>query len=108
MSYYVTLEINTGLENTEIDSWNYTFNCRDMFNTALGKSSIDGIGGLDMLTAKDAISPLRIAIAHMEDNPDIYKPMNPSNGWGNYGSAMEFLRKILAGCINHPACTIRV
>lgn len=108
MSYDVHFEIDTGgAEPARVgnDNLNYTYNCSPMFRRALGG---DGINDLHGKVASDVLPLLRCAISHMAVNPDIYAPMNPSNCWGSYQTAMKFLEDILLSAAEHPKATIRV
>jgi hypothetical protein len=109
MSYDIYLKIDTGLEmTTVVDVGNMTGNLSRMWEQALKPYFEDGLSSLDGKAAGDCIPALRAAIANMEDNPDVYEPMNPKNGWGDYPAALRYLRDILQACIEHPKCTIQV
>lgn len=71
---------------------NYTFNVSPMFRLALGG---DGIKQLNDLSRNECIELLQDGIKHMEQNPQIYKKLNPENGWGDYEGALDVLVKIL-------------
>lgn len=71
---------------------NYTFNVAPMFQLALGK---DGIKQLNELNREEAIELLKVGIKDMKEKPEIYKKLNPKNGWGNYEGALDVLVKIL-------------
>lgn len=71
---------------------NYTFNVAPMFQLALGKG---GIKQLNELSREKCIKLLKIGIKDMKEKPEIYKKLNPKNGWGNYEGALTTLIKIL-------------
>jgi hypothetical protein len=71
---------------------NYTFNVSPMFRLALGG---DGIKQLNNLSRDECIELLQDGIKHMEQNPEIYKKLNPENGWGDYEGALDVLVKTL-------------
>jgi hypothetical protein len=75
-----------------------------MWREALGYSLAD----LHGRTAGDVIADLRRAVGHMAGNPEIYRAMNPPNGWGTYEGARDYLVQLLDGCIEHPKTTIYV
>lgn len=103
MSYDIYLGIHTGKQMTDVvDIGNHTSNTNAMWFKALGYSLSD----LDGRIAGEVISDLRKAIAHMQDNGNEYIVLNPSNGWGTYETALQYLKSILDACINHPLCTI--
>lgn len=106
MSYDVWMEIDTGGPSpaSVCESVNMTSNVSPMWRKALGfpLSDLEGVSGA---LAK---ASLREAIKSMEDDPEPYRAMNPSNGWGDHESALEYLRKILAMCVTHPKALIRI
>ena len=88
MSY----DINVRRYYPDILDINYTSNVSPMFRLALGKN---GIKQLNDLSRKEYIELLENGIAHMEQNPEVYKKLNPENGWGDYEGALDVLVKIL-------------
>lgn len=109
MSYDVSLTINTGAdENVEVvDIGNYTSNVAAMWRHAL-PNSWDGLDGLDGRLCGSAAVGLHEGVKHMEANPQVYKPMEPENGWGSYFGALSFLDRLAKAARQHPACTIKV
>ena len=103
MSWDVWLEI----DDEEIaDCGNMTWNVAPMYYEAL--ESERGIGGLDGMTGEEASKYLVGAISKMVNDPDKYKAMNPKNGWGCYGGALEFLITIRNYCDNNSKAIVRV
>ena len=45
---------------------------------------------------------LRIGLARLESDPERFKKLNPSNGWGSYDCLVSFVRDYLRACENHP------
>jgi hypothetical protein len=45
-------------------------------------------------------------IAAMKADPEKFKALNPSNGWGDHDSALAFLERVLAACEAHPLLVI--
>lgn len=41
-------------------------------------------------------------LIELQDNPDTYKPFNPSNGWGTYEQLVEFVRSFIHALIDMP------
>ena len=96
MSYDITLNINTGIEDYPVaDCGNCTYNISPMHKKAMGFT----LSQLDGKKATEIIPILREGIKNMQDCPAIYKAMNPDNGWGNYEGALEYLQTILVN--NH-------
>jgi len=58
--------------------------------------------------AAQLIDPLRDGLALLESDPERFKALNPSNGWGSYESLVEFVRKYLAACEKYPQARIKV
>lgn len=55
------------------------------------------------------ISPvLRRGIATLKADPDRFKAMNPSNGWGTYDTLLQFAEDYLAACEKWPDAEINV
>jgi len=109
MSYDVYLAIDTGGEElTSVgESFNYTYNCAPMFCKAFKEKEI-GLNVLHNKLAKEAALLLRNAIIYMQDHPKEMNKLNPSNGWGHYDTALEFLEGILTECLKHPKATVRI
>lgn len=41
-------------------------------------------------------------LLELQDNPEIYKQFNPSNGWGTYEQLVEFVRSFIHALIDMP------
>jgi hypothetical protein len=83
----------------EAFSGNMTYNVSPMYYEALGE---EGLRGLDEKKCSEVVEYLRKGIKEMKSNPEKYKKMNPSNGWGSYEGALELLEKIFIECIKNP------
>lgn len=68
---------------------------------------IESIGGwLTGEIAKD-IYPVLIKLAEeLESKPEVYKPLEPKNGWGSYTTFCQQIRVFAAACITHPKAVI--
>ena len=108
MSYDVGLEINTGGEYPASvgGDHNYTYNVAKMFGAAFACDK--GLCVIHNLTGAEGRLWLVGAIDYMEAHMDKMRDMNPPNGWGDAEGALEFLRKILADCTDHPLASIRI
>jgi hypothetical protein len=89
---------------------NYTYNVAPMFSRALperptGRSGIRQLNGMRGGAAKELLT---LAIGKMEAYPSEYKVLNPSNGWGDYDSALELLRELRRWCEAAPDARMRV
>jgi len=58
--------------------------------------------------AADCIKPLCDAINRMLSDPDKYKAMNPSNGWGSYEGCIDFLKACHDACMSDPDSLVHV
>ena len=54
------------------------------------------------------IPTLKFMIADMRAYPDIYKPLNPKNGWGNYEGAIEFLEEALKALLENKNSVMEI
>ena len=105
MSYDIGLQINTGLELRDVvEIGNMTYNVGPMYAKAYGAS----LTTLDGKKCSDVLPALRKALAAMQDNPAEYRKLNPPNGWGDYGSALLYLEKLVKECAANPDCIIYV
>lgn len=73
-----------------------------------GGDSGFGLRQLSGVQCANALGYLFVACAHMKNNPDEYKKMNPPNGWGSYETALEFLEKLRNEALNHLGALIEV
>jgi hypothetical protein len=100
-------------ESTEVEIGNMTYNVNAMFSKALGREDMGApaavlFGGVPALShmdgkrAGDFVDVLRMAVIHMREHPEQYKPMEPKNGWGSYDGALEYLERLLHACADNP------
>lgn len=90
---------------------NETYNVSGMYFKAFRGTGIgggEGIRDLDGKLASECVEPLRTAIRRMEDEPAVYEALNPENGWGSAQGALQTLRALLEGCVEHPLATVDV
>lgn len=88
---------------TEREFFGTTHNLAPMWRIA---GVMDALYESDGHRAGEFLPVLRAGLAHMEAHPDVYTPLNPANGWGNYEGALEFLREWIAECEPRPEATI--
>lgn len=67
-----------------------------------------GLPGLSGLTCAEATVHLQRAVQRMDCAPEVFRAMEPANGWGNYLGALAYLQNILAGCQEHPEGVLAV
>jgi hypothetical protein len=58
-------------------------------------------------TAAELIPILRAGIAAMEDQPERFKPLSASNGWGTYDQFLPWVRAVLSACIENSSAKPR-
>jgi hypothetical protein len=102
------MEIDTGGPHPAVlaDNLNYTYNVSPMFYDALPFE--DGIRSIAGMTGRDALPGLREGLAAMQDHPAKYQAMNPENGWGDYGGAVEILKTLIEWAVAHPNAVFAV
>lgn len=54
------------------------------------------------LTGKDALEPLLSLYLFMLKNPERLKLLNPTNNWGSYEQATDFVHKLIMASIENP------
>jgi hypothetical protein len=105
---HLYMNIDTGAAEpswfTVAEIGNYTSNVAPMWTDALGHSLAD----LKEQTAGEALPALQRAVTALEADPGKYEAMNPSNGWGGYRGALDYLRRLRDACAEHPKATIYV
>lgn len=58
--------------------------------------------------ASELATKLGDAIATMEREPEKYRAMAPSNGWGSYEGCLAFLKRLRSACLQHPNAIVEV
>lgn len=101
MSYDVWMELPHGTEGDR----NYTSNVSPMWDRAMPGLNLRDMNGLK---AGDCVDHLKAGVAAMEADPDAYRAMEPSNKWGDYEGALEYLRHLAALCDLWPTGIVRV
>ena len=59
-------------------------------------------------TAAQVIEPLKAGIAALKADPDRFRPLSASNGWGTYDQFLPWLKEVLAACEANPDAEISV
>jgi len=85
------------------EDFNMTSNVGPMYRAAL----LD-IGKLDKWSTKDVATVVIPAYEYMVAHPDEMRKLEPENGWGDYESALKFLKEIIVTCLDHPECFVEV
>jgi hypothetical protein len=110
LDVYLQFEVDTGgpeLRTFTIFEASYTHNCNLMAEAAGLYTYVWRPDECeDVWVAGDLIEPLRHGIRLMEDEPDRFIALNPSNGYGSYDTFLPWLRRYLEACIENPKATI--
>ena len=56
--------------------------------------------------AKSIVGKLELGIQEMINYKEDYIKLNPKNGWGEYYSALEFLKEVCENCKKYPKSII--
>jgi hypothetical protein len=111
MSYDVTFfaDVGAGDDNPDLeDGWrNYTSNVSGMWYRALGGVTLGDLLDPEPV-ARDLEPTIRRAIGEMMESPEVFRAMNPPNGWGDYDGALAFLVWIADKCRDWPTAKVRV
>lgn len=90
---------------TTLYSSNYTSNVIPMWHKA---GVYEALYKSEGQKAESVIPVLHAGIKDMEEKPDEYILLNPKNGWGDYHSALEFLKEFTRACEENPDAEIGV
>lgn len=107
MSYDFSLEAQPceqcGAKARRVYAWaGMTVNVAPMWRRAgLDPNDMDGS------LARDAAPKLRAAIHEMESEPEVYRQMNPANGWGDFDGLLPHMRMLLKAMEEHPMTIVR-
>lgn len=105
MSYDIHLEADLGNGMIRVGSldWYYTSNCSQMWEDAgVDLKEFNGV------CASSLIPKLSKALLVLTANPEKYKAMNPTNGWGSYSSLLIKLQELREGLLEAPDAIMRV
>ena len=100
MSYDVSFRRNVSNMEGELylnESFNMTSNVGPMYRAA----GLD-VSALDKYTCKDVADTIIPRYEYMVAHPDEMRKLNPENGWGDYESALQFLKEILVTALTIP------
>lgn len=111
MSLDVTLQLNVKVDQNKrhtvvFFSDNYTHNCNRMADEAGIYECVWRPRENGMLWAQDVIEPLSKGIKLMKDQPEKFKALNPTNGWGSYETFLPWLEKYLEACERYPLAEV--
>lgn len=81
------------------EDFNYTYNVSRMWYDCYPEKGIREHYGM---TGKDSLPVLQKLRNHMEDNAGKLKEMEPSNFWGSFHGALDFVNSLIAAAIRNP------
>jgi len=59
-------------------------------------------------TARELVPILTDGLALLKADPEQFKGLNPTNGWGDYDGLVRFVENYLAACVKHPSARVEV
>jgi hypothetical protein len=63
---------------------------------------------INITKAKELIEPLRQGLHELKLDPEVYKELNPENGWGTYEQLVKFVEDYLNACYQYPDADVEV
>lgn len=57
---------------------------------------------IDGMTGAESLFTLRLALQKLRDYPEMFIPLNPGNGWGNYEYFMGFISNLIMRAEHNP------
>lgn len=57
---------------------------------------------INISKAGQLIEPLQVGLELLRSDPERFRKLNPSNGWGTYEGLVEFVEKYLKACQEYP------
>ena len=63
---------------------------------------------LGITRAAELIEPLSKGLELLLAEPDRFKAMNPSNGWGTYENLVYFVSNYIGACKKHPDADVEI
>ena len=92
----------------EVFSANITHNLVEMANAAGILKAMWHPKEIGIKTAQQLIAPLEAGLQQLQDDPEKFSALNPSNGWGSYDGLVNFVKKYLAACQAYPEAEVSV
>jgi len=109
LDLWLYVEVDTGRGPFEVTVGEYDFNITHNVTPMWGEAGVfDALYESNGDTAEKYLDVLYKGYVDMLNCPEIYKALNPANGWGTYEGALEFLRKWIEECERHPKAKIHV
>ena len=85
-------------------NWNYTYNVQPM----IAKAGLPSLNMLNGVAAPVAVLALDALIDRFYDEPEVYRALNPENGWGDFDGFRQRLEDLRDYLLCVPKATVRV
>lgn len=99
MSFWSGLIVTLNSQEDKVELGNQTYNHGRIWGESMG---VDHFRKFKNEKAKELILPLKLGLARIDCDPEYYAKFEPANGWGSVEQAVEYMRKVLQACIEHP------
>lgn len=96
------------IETNEVFDWNITHNLGKMADKAGLYDALWRPDEQGYKYAKDIVNILEDGLKELQSHPDLFKSMNPENGWGSYEGLVECVKAYLVACKKYPDAEIEV
>lgn len=63
---------------------------------------------INITKANELIEPLTAGLSVLKNDPERFKKLNPSNGWGSYDGLVRFVENYLNACVSFPQAEVSV
>lgn len=74
----------------------------------LAMPETNGLAGMRGMLAGEAAKVLCSGLVNMQQSPEDYQALNPSNGWGNFEDQFAMLSRLLTWFEDNPLATVVV
>jgi len=95
------------VQATDVYEANITHNLNSMAKEAGLYKALWRPEEIGIEKASDLISILEEGLALLRRDPERFRKLNPSNGWGNYEGFVKFVEEYLSACREYPDATMR-
>lgn len=95
----MSVDIYLESDGEQVYEGNYTYNIGPMFFSIFGETLRDLVEGQ---RAGDTLVDLVTGYTTMNDYVDVYRKMNPPNGWGSADGGVKLLREMSLAATRYP------